>query len=49
MTIQLAIEILTAHQQWRRDRTDEKPATDPTTLGIAIDTILNHFKTYPPK
>jgi|DEB0MinimDraft_6_1074348.scaffolds.fasta_scaffold11491_7 hypothetical protein len=49
MTLQEAIDILDAHQKWRRDLTDEHPATDPKTLGIAIDTILNHFQSNPPK
>lgn len=49
MTLQQAIDILDAHQKWRRDLNDEHPATNPTTLGIAIDTILNHFKSNSPK
>jgi hypothetical protein len=38
MTTTEAIGILTRHQAWRRGA-DTKP-TDPTNLGIAIDTAL---------
>lgn len=53
MTIQQAIQILERHNKWRR--ADEMmDMADPKTLGIAIDTIVNHHKTHntpepPPK
>ena len=43
MELNKAIKILTVHQKWRRGD-EELPATNPKELGIAIDTILEHFK-----
>ena len=53
MKIQQAVQILKQHNKWRR--ADEMmEMTDPKTLGIAIDTIVAHFKSHnakepPPK
>tara|TARA_R110002049_G_C9175744_1_gene562604 strand:- start:6759 stop:7031 length:273 start_codon:yes stop_codon:yes gene_type:complete len=46
MTIQEAIEILEAHNKWRRDRSEEQTLkmADPTKLGIAIDTVVDFHK-----
>lgn len=46
MELKKAIQILEHHNYWRRDN-NEPPKIDmisPKTLGIAIDTILQHFK-----
>ena len=43
MTTQQAVQILKQHNKWRR--ADEMmEMTDPVTLGIAIDTIVEYFK-----
>ena len=43
MTTQQAVQILEQHNKWRR--ADEMmEMADPTTLGIAIDTIVKYFK-----
>jgi hypothetical protein len=46
MKIQEAIKILENHNLWRRDRSEEQELkmTNPTELGIAIDTVVNYFK-----
>lgn len=46
MTLQQAIEILEAHNKWRRDGNvpNSLPMQNPTQLGIAIDTVVNHLK-----
>ena len=55
MNIQQAVQILERHNRWRRNNSRIPTAhTDPTTLGIAIDTIVEHFKSHnakepPPK
>ena len=41
MTLQEAVAILKAHNEWRRG--GEGPMTDPTELGIAIDTVVDNF------
>ena len=41
MTLQEAVAILKAHNEWRRG--GEGPMTDPTELGIAIDTVVDDF------
>lgn len=41
MKLQEAIAILKAHNEWRRG--GEGPMTDPTELGIAIDTVVDDF------
>lgn len=43
LTIERAVEILRKHNQWRRGD-DSIEATNPTKLGIAIDTILEYFE-----
>lgn len=42
MELKQAIEILKSHNEWRRGA--EILMTDPTTLGEAIDTIVDHFR-----
>ena len=43
MILKQAIEILETHNKWRRsDYTIDM--VNPTQLGIAIDTIINHLK-----
>lgn len=42
MTLNEAIEILRKHNNWRRGD-DSIPETNPTTLGLAIDTIIKDF------
>ena len=54
MTIQQAVQILEQHNKWLRAVTDPIAMTDPKALGIAIDTIVAHFKSHnakepPPK
>ena len=55
MTTQQAVQILKQHNKWRRNNSRIPTAhTDPTTLGIAIDTIVEYFKRHnakepPPK
>lgn len=41
MKLQEAVAILKAHNEWRRG--GEGPMTDPTELGIAIDTVVDDF------
>ena len=43
MNIKQAIGILQTHNKWRRG-CDIEPMTNPTTLGIAIDTVIEHVK-----
>lgn len=46
MQLQKAIEILESHNEWRRDN-GENPVhvmADPKELGVAIDTVVNHYK-----
>ena len=43
MNIKQAIGILQIHNKWRRG-CDIEPMTNPTTLGIAIDTVIEHVK-----
>ena len=42
MNLTEAKSILKAHQEWRRGD-DDSPVSNPTQLGIAIDTILEHL------
>lgn len=42
MTLKEAIEVLRRHNKWRRGD-DSVPETNPTTLGLAIDTIIKDF------
>jgi hypothetical protein len=43
MNIEDAIKILEDHNEWRRGKGTHS-MTNPTELGIAIDTIIRHFK-----
>jgi hypothetical protein len=43
MNIKQAIGILQTHNKWRRG-CDIEPMTNPTTLGISIDTIIEYVK-----
>jgi len=43
MNIKQAIGILQIHNKWRRG-CDIEPMTNPTTLGIAIDTVVKYVK-----
>tara|TARA_R110002073_G_scaffold25008_3_gene83505 strand:- start:545 stop:790 length:246 start_codon:yes stop_codon:yes gene_type:complete len=43
MNIKQAIGILQTHNKWRRG-CDIEPMTNPTTLGIAIDTVIEYVK-----
>lgn len=43
MTINEAIELLKQHNKWRRGF-EKTPMTNPTDLGIAIDTIVKHYE-----
>ena len=43
MNIKQAIGILQIHNKWRRG-CDIEPMTNPTTLGIAIDTVVEYIK-----
>ncbi len=44
MTVQEAIQILKEHNKWRRsNEIMPRPMVNPTELGIAIDTVVNHF------
>lgn len=40
MTLSEAIKILKEHNEWRRG--DDSEMVNPTTLGIAIDLIIQH-------
>ena len=42
MNIEEAIKILKSHNEWRRD--GEGEMVNPTTLGIAIDLIIEHYE-----
>ena len=42
MQIPKATETLRTHNAWRRDNDESIQATDPTELGIAIDTVLEN-------
>lgn len=46
MELQKAIKILEEHNEWRRDDSDEPTIkmANPKELGIAIDTIVKHYK-----
>ena len=44
MEIKKAVEILENHNKWRRDNDNIYPSTSPIQLGLAIDTIVDHFK-----
>ena len=45
MTAQQAVQILEQHNRWRRSNSRIPTAhTDPTTIGIATDTIVEYFK-----
>ncbi len=45
MTVQEAIQILKEHNKWRRGNEDiPGQMTNPTELGVAIDTVVNHYK-----
>ena len=51
MKIKQAIQILKDHNEWRRFNSIDLPKTSdpkmaqPRELGIAIDTVVNHFET----
>lgn len=42
MSIEEAIDLLRAHNIWRRG--GEGAMVNPTDLGIAIDTVCDHFR-----
>lgn len=49
MTIERAAEVLKAHNEWRRDVTDNPPATtrnmqDPEDIGRAIDVAVRELE-----
>lgn len=47
MTIEEAVEILRAHNEWRRYdglTLDGPEMQDPKLIGIAIDTVCDHFR-----
>lgn len=49
MTIERAAEVLKAHNKWRRDVTDNPPATtrnmqDPEDIGNAIDVAVRELE-----
>lgn len=46
MNIEIAIEILKKHNEWRRYEglSLDKDMQSPKDIGIAIDTIVNHYK-----
>ena len=44
MKINTAIEILIAHNLWRRDNVGDMPEVNITDLGIAFDTIIKHHQ-----
>ena len=43
MELKKAIGILQTHNKWRRG-CEIEPMTNPTTLGIAIDTVVEYVK-----
>ena len=44
MSIEQAIDLLREHNIWRRGNFGEGAMVDPTDLGIAIDTVCDHFR-----
>lgn len=44
MTLQEAVTLLENHNKWRRGD-DTLEMVEPKDLGMAIDLIVNHFKT----
>lgn len=45
MKIETAIKTLKQHNAWRRGEVNSATIECPTKLGIAIDTIINHYET----
>jgi len=41
MELSQAVHVLQMHNKWRRGSDSEM--TDPTTLGVAIDTVVSHL------
>lgn len=39
-----SIEILEAHNLWRRDVNNIHPSVAPRELGIALETVIKHYK-----
>jgi hypothetical protein len=48
MEINKAVEVLENHNKWRRNTDDNLvlEQSNPTELGIAIETIVRRFKTF---
>ena len=44
MDLKSAIDILSIHNDWRRDDTGELPQVHPKILGEAIDFVVSEFK-----
>ena len=44
MTLQEAVKLLESHNKWRRGD-DSLDMAEPKELGIAIELIIEHFKT----
>lgn len=44
MKLNEAVEILKQHNIWRRSEVESAIMGSPTQLGIAIDTIINHYE-----
>lgn len=45
MKVSEALDILETHNKWRRNKSDTPiKMVNPTLLGIAIETILLHYK-----
>ena len=44
MDLKSAIDILSIHNDWRRDNTGELPQVQPKILGEAIDFVVSEFK-----
>jgi hypothetical protein len=45
MNITEAIEILEIYNKWRRDDSEMNLTLTPKQIGIAIDVVVNYFKT----
>lgn len=47
MSIKEAVDVLKAHNMWRRDRNDlDLPMQSPTLIGQAIDEVVRHHNGY---
>lgn len=44
MDLKSAIDILSIHNDWRRDNTGDMPHVQPKILGEAIDLVVREFK-----